>query len=200
MNGHGFLGEASSSDGADRLYAADVERVGYVMNLSRVWAHLPDADQAVRGLLELAVTTGSLTYRQRAVLIAAAAGEFGDSYCSLMWGNRLAKVSDNADLAAGVIRGGDDGLDEQERALARWARLVAREPADVEPSDVQALRDAGFDDTQVFAVTLFVAMRLAFATVNDALGALPDAQLAKSVPTSLLDAVDFGRPLASPEE
>ncbi len=65
---------------------------------------------------------------------------------------------------------------------------------------MQALRDAGFDDTQVFAVTLFVAMRLAFATVNDALGALPDAQLAKSVPTSLLDAVDFGRPLASPEE
>ena len=199
MNGHGFLGEASPSDGADRLFAADVERLGYVMNLSRVWAHLPDADTAVRGLLELAATTGSLTYRQRAVLIAAAAGEFRDSYCSLMWGNRLAKVSDT-DLAAGVVRGGDDGLDEQERALAHWARLVAREPAGVEPSDVQALRDAGFDDTQVFAVTLFVAMRLAFATVNDALGALPDAQLAKSVPTSLLEAVDFGRPLAAPEE
>jgi uncharacterized peroxidase-related enzyme len=200
MNGgQGFLEAAPASDGADRLFSADIERLGYVMNLSRVWAHLPDAEQAVSGLLELAATTGSLSYRQRAVLVAAAAAEFGDSYCALMWGNRLARVSD-AELAAAVVRGDDEHLDEQERALARWARLVAREPGDVRQADVQALRDAGFDDTQVFAVTLFVAMRLAFATVNDALGALPDAQLAKSVPTSLLDAVDFGRPLADCEE
>ena len=38
---------------------------------------------------------------------------------------------------------------------------------------MQALRDAGFDDAQIFAITVFVAARLAFSTVNDALGARP---------------------------
>lgn len=34
---------------------------------------------------------------------------------------------------------------------------------------------APFDDGQVFAITTFVALRLAFSTANDALGAQPDA-------------------------
>jgi alkylhydroperoxidase family enzyme len=199
MSTHGFLGPAPASDGADRLFAADVESLGYVKNLSHLWAHLPDGEKAVADLLGMSADAGSLTYRQRAVLVTATAAELGDSYCSLMWGQRLARVAD-ADVAVGVVRGDDSGLDRSERALARWARLVARDPAGIEQADVQELRGAGFDDLQVFAVTLFVAMRLAFATVNDALGALPDAQLAKTVPTRLLDAVAFGRPLATPED
>jgi uncharacterized peroxidase-related enzyme len=197
--GHGFLEAAAASAGADRLFAGDVERLGYVMNLSHVWAHLPQGHKAVTELLELAADTGSLTYRQRAVLITAAAAEFGDSYCSLMWGNRLARTADE-NVAAGVVRGDDDGLDDTERALARWARRVARDPAGVRQEDVQALRSAGFDDTQIFAITLFVAMRLAFAIVNDALGALPAGQLRAPVPSQLLGAVGFGRPLAPSDD
>jgi alkylhydroperoxidase family enzyme len=198
MNTHGFLGPAPASDGAERLFAADVEDVGYVMNLSRLWAHLPDGERAVRDLLGMAAHAASLTYRQRAVLVTAAAAEFGDAYCALKWGNRLAGVAD-ADIAVGVVRGDDGGLDESERALARWARLVARDPAGVEAADLQPLRNAGFDDSQVFALTLFVAMRLAFATVNDALGVLPDEQLRDTIPAPLLDAVAFGRSLARSE-
>ncbi len=37
-------------------------------------------------------------------------------------------------------------------------------------ADVQAPRDAGFSDAQIFTITVFVALRLAFSTVNDALG------------------------------
>jgi alkylhydroperoxidase family enzyme len=199
MSAHGFLNPAPASEAAEQLFARDLEGIGYVMNLSRLWAHLPAGEQAVKDLIETAAKSAALTYRQRAVLVTAAAAEFGDSYCSLMWGNRLARVSDG-EVAAGVVRGEEDGLDESERALARWARLVARDPAAIQQEDVEALRAAGFDDSQVFAVTLFVGVRLAFAIVNDALGALPDAQLASSVPTSLLDAVRFGRPMAAPEE
>ena len=77
--------------------------------------------------------------------------------------------------------------------MAAWARKVARDPNATTPADVQALRDAGLDDEQIFAITTFVALRLAFSTVNDALGAQPDAQLAQSLPPEVRDAVTSGR-------
>ena len=137
---------------------------------------------------------GSLTFAQRSVLVTAAASALGDSYCSLAWGKKLADAA-GPDVAAAVIRGGDDGLDAPEQALARWARLVATDPNAIDADDVQALRDAGFDDPQIFAITAFVALRLAFSTVNDALGARPDGELGATTPEPVRAAVSFGRPV-----
>ena len=61
-----------------------------------------------------------------------------------------------------------------ERALAAWARRVASDPNATTESDLDGLRDAGYDDPQILAITLFISLRIAFSTVNDALGALPD--------------------------
>ncbi|MGB8178872.1 MAG: hypothetical protein WCF63_01755, partial [Acidimicrobiales bacterium] len=88
----------------------------------------------------------------------------------------------------------DDGLDDSERALATWARRVASDPNGVTEGDVEELRIAGFSDTQIFAITVYVAGRLAFSTVNDALGAQPDHELAAGVPREIRDAVHYGRP------
>jgi uncharacterized protein YciW len=78
--------------------------------------------------------------------------------------------------------------------LAVWARLLARDPNAITNDDVERLRKAGFDDGQIFAITAFVAFRLAFATVNDALGAVPDRELRAGVPQEVRSAVSFGRP------
>jgi hypothetical protein len=77
---------------------------------------------------------------------------------------------------------------------------VATDPNAIEAGDVQDLRDAGFDETQIFAITTFVALRLAFSTVNDALGAAPDSELGRSMPGQVLSAVTFGRPLGPDHE
>ena len=58
---------------------------------------------------------------------------------------------------------------------------------------MQALRDAGFDDAQIFAITVFVALRLAFSTVNDALGPRPDRALVDELPQPVSAAVTWGR-------
>jgi hypothetical protein len=79
--------------------------------------------------------------------------------------------------------------------MAGWARKVARDPNATRAADVQALREAGFSDPQIFTITVFVALRLAFSTVNDALGVPPDAALRASTPNVVLDAVTFGRPV-----
>jgi uncharacterized peroxidase-related enzyme len=196
-----FLRTAPPSPGAERLFDDDVQGLGYVMNTSKLWAHDPAALDRLSELLGHVVDAGSLTFRQRGILVTACASALGDSYCSLAWGKKLAGAA-GTDVAADVVRGSDEGLDDADRALARWARQLARDPNATTADDVQSLRDAGFDDTQIFAISAFVALRIAFSTVNDALGAHPDRQLGVEVPEAVRDAVTFGRPIsvAEPEQ
>ena len=189
----GYLAAARPTPAAQRLFDDDVQGVGYVMNVSRVWAHLPGALQNLGDLMDEATKAASLSNAQRAVLVAAAASALGDSYCSLAWGKKLAEMT-SPEVAAAVIQGGTEGLDDSEQALAHWARLIARKPNQISADDVQALRDVGFDDSQIFAITTYVALRLAFAMVNDSLGATPDPELHAAVPEAVRSAVTFGRP------
>ena len=193
--GRSFLTEPEENDAVRTMYAGDLEQDGYVMNLTRVWAHRPELDERLRALLGDAAAAAGLSFRQRGVLVAAAASARQDSYCSLAWGARLAgEVGD--EVAAAVLRGDDDLLDPADRALAGWARQVAQDPNGTTPDDVRALREAGFDDAQVLALTVYVAGRIAFSTVNGALGARPDAEYRTLAPPPVLGAVDYGRPVA----
>jgi alkylhydroperoxidase family enzyme len=113
-----------------------------------------------------------------------------------VWGSKLAGLA-TPEFSAALLRGEDEPLDDRERVLAQWARQVAAEPNAIRALDVQALRDNGYDDRQIMAITVYVAMRIAIATVNDALGARPDGQLRQTVPAPVLDAVKYGRPIAT---
>ena len=87
----------------------------------------------------------------------------------------------------------DAALSDADRVLAGWARRVVGDPNGVTAEHVEELRRVGYDDGQVFSITLFVALRLAFSTVNDALGAPPDAELVGRAPAAVRSAVTFGR-------
>lgn len=187
-----FLAEPPTTPRVQALYDADVASYGYVMNLNRAWAHHPDAHDALFDLIGAVASAGGLTMRERGVLVAACASTMGDSYCSLAWGGKLASESDPA-LAAAVLAGTDEGLTGTERAMAAWARQVAADPNGTTAEDVQRLRDAGLDDARIFAVTTFVALRQAFSTVNDALGAVPDDQLRDGAPPEVRAVVTWGR-------
>jgi alkylhydroperoxidase family enzyme len=187
-----FLTAPEPTPQAQRLFDDDIAELGYPMNSSRLWAYQP---ATLAGLFDLMRGAQKLDLRQRGILVSACASTLGDSYCSLMWGSRLATASD-ATTAAGVLHGHDHELSAAERAMAGWARKVARDPNGTSAADVQALRDAGFDDEQIFAITVYVALRIALSTVNDALGVRPDAQLRSTAPAAVLDAVAYGRPIA----
>jgi SAM-dependent methyltransferase/alkylhydroperoxidase family enzyme len=189
----GFLQMPEVSDAAQRMFDEDVEEHGFVMNASRLWAYAPEVHESLFDLLGTVTRLGSLSLRQRGILVAAAASTLGDAYCSLAWGSRLANESSNT-IAGNVLRGVEDGLDDSEKALATWARRVVSDPNGVTDANVGELRSAGFSDAQIFAITAYVAGRLAFSTVNDALGAQPDHELAVGVPREIRDAVQYGRP------
>jgi uncharacterized peroxidase-related enzyme len=188
----GFLAAPPETPETRRLFDDDLAGMGYVMNSSRLWANQPLALRALSDLLEETTRAGSLSFRQRAVLVTSAAAALGDSYCSLAWGKKLAEAS-HPEVAAAVIDGGTEGLEDNEKALADWARHVVRDPNAITNDDVERLRKAGFEDGQIFAITAYVALRLAFATVNDALGAVPDSELSAGVPQEVRSAVSFGR-------
>ncbi len=190
---HTLLGEPPPDDQVDAAFRAVRESEGYVMNLTRLWVWRPDLLRDFAALRATLMAESTLGDRDFAVLVAATASELGDSYCSLAWGARLARLSDPA-TAAAVLTGSEaTALSERERALAAWARAVVRDPNATTAADVERLKQAGLDEREIFEATAFVAFRLAFSTVNDALGAHPDHELATSVPDEVRAAVTFGR-------
>jgi uncharacterized peroxidase-related enzyme len=194
-----FLGEPPSTEPAQAFYAEELDGDGYVSNFIRVWCWRPDVFTAFNTLRACLVDESTLTYRDRAVLVTATAAERQDSYCSLAWGARLADASDET-TAAQVIDGTTaSALSDREATLAAWARQVVRDPNATTAADVARLRDVGLGDREIFEATAFIAFRLAFSTINDALGACPDKQLADRTPELVRAAVSYGRaPLATP--
>jgi alkylhydroperoxidase family enzyme len=75
-----------------------------------------------------------------------------------------------------------------------WSRQVVDDPNATTEADVERLRQAGLGDREIFEATTWIALRLAFSTINDALGARPDQELAGRVPPLVREAVTFGRP------
>ena len=177
----GFLDDASNSAQAQALFDDDVNETGYVWNVSQLWAHQPEGLEQLFELMSKVFEPSGLGFRQRGILVTAAASSLGDSYCYLAWGGELSGASDPT-LAAGVLTGQDAALTDQEKAIASWARKIVGDPDVTTPADVGELRGAGFADSQIFAITAFVALRVAFSNINDALGASPDAQLMEFLP------------------
>ena len=99
-----FLGEPPASETTYAAYSADRKTDGYVSNITRLWCWRPDLDGSFSALRASLMGSSTLTERELAVLVSSAVGECNDSYCSLAWGPRLAKLTDN-ETAAQVIRG-----------------------------------------------------------------------------------------------
>jgi uncharacterized peroxidase-related enzyme len=191
-----FLRSPVDNEAIARLYQSDTEQQGFVMNLSRLWAWRPEVCEAFGALRTQLTGNSTLSNRELAVIVCATAGSLGDSYCSLAWGARLAAAADPS-AAAAVLQGSEnDGLTARDQALSMWARKVERNPNATTPEDVDALRAAGFSEREIFEATAFVAFRVAFSTINGALGARPDWQLAAAAPAEVNKAVTYGRAVA----
>jgi uncharacterized peroxidase-related enzyme len=188
-----FLEHPAESEAVARIYDGDVEREGYVMNLTRLWAWRPDVFEAFTAARLLLTSESSLTDREVAVTVCATASTLGCAYCSLAWGNKLTKLADP--LLAAAALGGPPSADmsAREAALSAWANKVVADPNSTTTADVEHLRAAGFSEREIFEATALVAFRLAFSTVNDALGAQPDWQIAEAAAPDVAAVVGFGR-------
>ena len=78
--------------------------------------------------------------------------------------------------------------------MMRFARKVALDSSSVAAADIDALRDTGFSDAQVFDIAAAAAGRCFFAKLPDALGVRPDAALG-DLPQALRELLESGRPV-----
>lgn len=191
-----LIEEPPPDEGRDAAYAADRDSDGYVWNVTRLWGWRPDIYRDFATLRASLMDSSSLTDRDWAVMVTAAASQLGDSYCSLAWGSKLAGLTDAETAAQLIANEPAPALSEREQALAAWARRLVDDPNATAAEDVARLRAVGLDGREIFEATTFVAFRLAFSTVNDALGAEPDRQLRDAAPDPIREAVRFGRPSA----
>jgi uncharacterized peroxidase-related enzyme len=188
-----FIESPAETPEAAAMYRQDITERGYVMNLSRLWAWRPEVARTFTRLRSLLGEQSSLSARERSVLVCATAGTLGDSHCALVWGTSLSSQSSPSTAAAVLGSSEPTALPQREQALAAWARKVVQSPNTTNEEDLASLRRTGLSDQEIFDATVFVAFRLAFSTVNDALGARPDRQLAERAPQAVLHAVTFGR-------
>jgi len=194
-----FIPTPQETPGVTAMYENNAKAQGFVMNFARAWAWRPDVFEGFLALRTQLAAQSTLSKRDQAIMVVAMASTLGDAYCSLAWGKTLAQET-SAQAAAAVVKGATDAsLTQRDRALAQWTRKITQDPNSTTQSDVDQLRGAGFGEKEIFEATVFVAFRLAFSTVNDALGITPDEKLAATVPAPVREAVDYGRqPAAAP--
>ena len=58
-----FVGEATTDEHVERMYATDLRVQGYVANQTRVWAHSPESLAALSYALTMATESAGLDVR-----------------------------------------------------------------------------------------------------------------------------------------
>lgn len=167
-----IMGEAALSAWQQKLYD-DLADDGYVWDLTRAWAHQQETKDQLVGLIEATADAARLTPRDKAVIALAQAAAVRDSDRAVA---RSKGPTHRADLQTAIttLTASGTPFSEREQALAAWARTTARST----PQDIQRLRDAGFQEPQIVALTVYAGLSMALSSIDSALGARPDIALA----------------------
>jgi uncharacterized peroxidase-related enzyme len=181
-----LLGEATVTPASTEMAADDLAELGFVTNGTRLWMHDPEAVSLLFDTMRAAVHRAHLSVAERGIAVITATSLIGDTYCPLAWGQKLATQT-TPEVAASVLDRSDDQLDERGKAIAAWASVVAGGHT-ASAADLDRLREAGFSDDAILGLTHFIALRMAFSTVNLALGARPEEAYLAYVAPAVRDA------------
>jgi uncharacterized peroxidase-related enzyme len=179
-------------EGVAAMYARQQASWGYLPNYAKVFCHRPEV-MARWGQL-LAEIRRPMDRRRFELVTFAAAHELRNSACALAHGKALREFFGDAQILAIAAGRDDEVLGPAEQAMMRFARQVARDAASVTAADVDALRDLGHSDAEVFDIVATAAGRAFFTKVLDSLGVQPDAPFGR-LDAPLRDALTVGRPI-----
>jgi uncharacterized peroxidase-related enzyme len=180
------------------MYDRQQRHWGYVPNYAKSFSHRPEV-MARWGRL-LAEIRRPLDDRTFELVTFAAAVELRHTSCSLAHGKALRPFFSDDQIRAIAANDSLEFLDDAEREMVRFSRLVARDAAAITRADVQRLKHCGIDDAAIFDIAATAAGRAFFTKVLDAVGSMPDASLGRIDP-DLRDALTVGHPIShDPDE
>lgn len=154
------------------MYERAQARSGYVPNYSKAFSLRPEVNAGWQALL--ASVRANLDPRRYELVTLAAARAMRSSYCSLVHGGILRERFYTAPELAAIVDGRAGPLSPADAAMMAFAEQVARDASRITAADVQALRDHGLSDTEIFDVVAAAAARSFFSKVLDAVGAEAD--------------------------
>lgn len=168
---------------------------GFLPNYAGAFGHRPEVAQAWNGL-NLAIRNG-MDRRRFEIATIAAARALRSTYCTTAHSMFLRDVcGDEASLHRIAESPAGETLDEQDRAVYRFATKVATDAASVEQDDVDRLRAVGLSDPDIADVVYAAAARSFFTRVLDGLGAQLDPQTAEAFDPELYASMVVGRKAA----
>ena len=152
--------EGDVPDEVKELWAKPLEKLGFVPNVLRVFALRPQHLLAWWGYYdELLRGESGLTKVQREMIAVVVSATNRCHYCIVSHSAALRKLTENPELADQVAADYTAaGLEPRERAMLDFAVKLTRESAECSDADVDALRDAGWTDEDIFDIAQVAAM------------------------------------------
>jgi uncharacterized peroxidase-related enzyme len=147
-------------DEVKELWAKPLEKLGFVPNVLRVFALRPQHllgwwsyyDELLRG-------ESGLTKAQRELIAVVVSVTNRCHYCVVSHSAALRKLTGNPELADQVAADyAAADLEPRERAMLDFAVKLTEASADCTDADVEALRDVGWTDEDIFDIAQVAAM------------------------------------------
>jgi uncharacterized peroxidase-related enzyme len=182
-----------ASGDARAMYARQQERYGYVPNYAKVFCDRPDVMNLWADLLS--GIRRNVDSRRFELVTLAAALELGSSYCSLAHAKVLGEKFLSEEELRSIAAGDTSTLSETEVVTMALARKVVADSSSVTRKDVDALRENGLSEDEIFDVVAVAAARAFFAKLVDALGTQPDSVFLQ-MQSGLRELLTVGRPIA----
>ena len=163
------------------VYDQDIEKDGYVWNVSRVWSHRPEMISLWLPLMKS--IRSHLRLRDYELVTIAAARAMGCVYCMLAHGAVLRKNGFTARQVIAILEDySNAGLSPEEVHLMDYASKISRESKSISQADIDILHQDGLNDQQITDVALAAVLRNFMSRLFDALGARSDPELIAKEP------------------
>jgi uncharacterized peroxidase-related enzyme len=180
------------------MYERYEQAMGYVPNYTRVFSHRPEV-MAAWGNLNKSIRANMDTRRYELVTLAAAQA-LRSSYCMLAHGSILMKEFFSPEQLVQIAKNYQSPpLTQAEVAMMVYAEKIARDAAAVTQKDIDAVRELGFSDAEIFDIAATAAARCFFSKTVDALGTEAD-QIYLELEEELRLVLTVGRPISGDME
>lgn len=186
------IAASEATDDVHAMYARQQSAWGFVPNYAKVFCYRPEV-MARWGQLQAEIRR-TIDVRRFELITLAAALELRSSACSLQFGKKVTAYVGASQVRALAENGVGEGLTDAERAMMTFARRIARDASRITAGDVEALRQHGFSDAEIFDIAAASAGRAFFTKLLDALGVEPDAPFLE-MEESLRESLTVGRPI-----
>jgi uncharacterized peroxidase-related enzyme len=186
------IAPGDSTEQVRAMYERQQSAWGFVPNYAKVFCYRPEV-MARWGQLQAEIRR-TIDVRRFELITLAAALELRSSACALQFGKKGSEHVGAGEVRVLAQNGRSEAITEAERAMMAFARKVARDASKITAGDVDALRQQGFSEAEIFDIAAASAGRAFFTKILDALGVEPDAPF-MAMDESLRELLTVGRPI-----